>query len=147
MEKPLFTRAFCCIVLLFAAGAVNAVVLPLESRLDGLAYYDPNLDITWAANASINNNDTWDLQVLWVENLILGGVSGWRLPNADVNGDGTVVFVLATTPKRAQIMKWAFSSGRKTYLSRHQIRSAASCSSSATGQVQLWLEILTALGT
>ena len=27
----------------------------------------------------------------WVASLSIGGVSGWRLPNADVNGDGSVV--------------------------------------------------------
>ena len=29
------------------------------------AYYDTHLDITWAANANINGNDTWDNQVAW----------------------------------------------------------------------------------
>jgi len=56
-----------------------------------LAYYDPNLDITWAADADINGLDTWDNQITWVANLTIGGVGGWRLPSADVNGDGTVV--------------------------------------------------------
>ena len=27
----------------------------------------------------------------WAENLTVGGVTGWRLPNADVNGDGVIV--------------------------------------------------------
>lgn len=75
-----------------------AAVLPLEGRLpatpggdDYQAYYDPNLDITWAANANINGRDNWGNQMAWAAGLTLGGVSGWRLPSADVNGDNTVI--------------------------------------------------------
>lgn len=72
-------------------GSVRAaVVLPLESRLGGLAYYDPNLDITWAADAGMSGTWSWDNQMLWVSGLTIGGVTGWRLPNADVDGDGLV---------------------------------------------------------
>ena len=74
---------------------LNAV---LEGRLEtspgsGVyqAYYDPKLDITWAANANINGKDTWDNQVAWAASLTIGGVGGWRLPSTDVNGDGIVV--------------------------------------------------------
>lgn len=73
----------------FTANAAS--VQPLELRLGGLAYYDPNLDITWAANANINGDGTWDNQITWVAGSSIGGVSGWRLPSADVNGDGVVV--------------------------------------------------------
>ena len=55
------------------------------------AYYVTGLDITILADASINDNDTWDNQVAVVNSLEIGGVSGWRLPNADVNNDGTVI--------------------------------------------------------
>jgi hypothetical protein len=76
----------------------NAAVLPLEGRLETalgsgvfLAYYDPNLDITWAQDANINGEESWDNQIAWAAGLTLGGVSGWRLPSMDVNGDGPVV--------------------------------------------------------
>lgn len=72
-------------------AAANAAVLPLESRLGGLAYYDPNLNITWAADTNINEYGTWYEQTAWVSGLMIGGVSEWRLPNADVNGDRNVV--------------------------------------------------------
>lgn len=82
------TTCACLAVVSFSA---NAAVLPLESRLGGLAYYDPNLDITWAADAGMVIPDTWDNQIAWVAGLTIGGVSGWRLPSADVNGDNTVI--------------------------------------------------------
>ncbi len=33
----------------------------------------------------------WDRQMTWVAGLDIGGVTGWRLPSGDVNGDGIVV--------------------------------------------------------
>jgi hypothetical protein len=69
----------------------HAVILPLESRLGGLAYYDPNLDITWAADANINGYESWHDHEAWVADLAIGGVSGWRLASMDFDGDGNVV--------------------------------------------------------
>lgn len=85
--------AYC--VGLFSVGLMsvaNAVVLPLEARLAGLAYYDPNLDITWAANANINGKMTWEDANTWAASLSIDGVTGWRLPSMNVNGDSTFVF-------------------------------------------------------
>jgi len=49
---------------------------PLEGRLAApaggtgyQAYYDPNLNITWAANVSINGFDTWDNHMAWLSGL------------------------------------------------------------------------------
>lgn len=85
-------------------SAAHAVPLPLESRLGGLAYYDPNLDITWLADANAGAGSTfddasfpddgdmrWASANSWAAGLTIGGISGWRLPSADVNGDGVVV--------------------------------------------------------
>ena len=59
---------------------------------DYQAYYDPNLDITWAADAYSNGaSDNWDNHVAWVSTLTIAGIGGWRLPSADVNGDDAVV--------------------------------------------------------
>jgi hypothetical protein len=74
-------------VLALLTTTANAVVLPLESRLGGLAYYDPNLDITWAADANINGLMNWSDAHFWAAGLTIGGVSGWRLPESDVNQD------------------------------------------------------------
>lgn len=75
-----------------------AAVQPLEGRLEtspgsGIfqAYYDPNLNVTWAADANGNSILNWSTQQAWAAGLTIGGVSGWRLPSADVNGDGTVI--------------------------------------------------------
>lgn len=55
------------------------------------AYYDDQLDITWASNANINGLKSWDDHVAWVAELDIGGVTGWRLPSADVNGDNNII--------------------------------------------------------
>jgi len=92
MKINKLNACLCFGALFLFAAKVNSAVLELESRLGGLAFYDPNLDITWAANATTNGViDTWENQNAWVEGFSLGGVSGWRLPSADVNGDGVVV--------------------------------------------------------
>jgi hypothetical protein len=79
------------------AAALIAIVLTsqgadaaLQSRLGGLAYYDDQLDITWAADANLIGFGTWGTRMDALPTLMIGGVSGWRLPNMDVNGDGTV---------------------------------------------------------
>lgn len=90
MKRCLCGAVSTCLLTLFTTLAY-AAVLPLESRLGGLAYYDPNLDMTWAANAEINGLNTWDNQAAWVASLNIGGITGWRLPSVDVNGDGTVL--------------------------------------------------------
>jgi hypothetical protein len=84
-------------MMLFTTLAQTASV-SLEGRLpatlggtDYQAYYDPNLNITWAAAANAGGLANWDAQLAWAASLNIGGVSGWRLPDADVNGDGTVV--------------------------------------------------------
>jgi len=97
MKSHLF-GAVCACALFVIITTTNAAVLPLEGRLpatpggtDYQAYYDPNLNITWAADADINGADIWGRQTAWVAGLTIGGVNGWRLPSVDVNGDGAVV--------------------------------------------------------
>ena len=97
MAKSRLLSAVCATAVALLSAMASAAVLPLEGRLETatgsgvfLAYYDPNLDITWA-NGNINSLDTWDNQVAWAAGLTIGGITGWRLPIADVNGDGTVV--------------------------------------------------------
>ena len=89
IKKRLLTSVLCAGVL--SIGLVSTAHATLESRLGGLAYYDTDLNITWAANANINGFDTWDNQQTWVSGLSIGGIGGWRLASADVNGDNNVV--------------------------------------------------------
>ena len=76
---------------LFSFGLVSSANAALETRLGGLAYYDTVLDITWAADGKINGNMNWDDANTWAEGLTIDGITGWRLPSADVDGDGIVV--------------------------------------------------------
>ena len=77
------------------AAVFSVITLPthaaLISVLGGQAYYDDQLDITWTADANINGLNTWDNQVAWAAGLDIDGVTGWRLPNMDVNGDDAIV--------------------------------------------------------
>jgi hypothetical protein len=78
-----------------SAVLLTAITLPshaaLISVLNGQAYYDDQLDITWTANANINGATNWDNQVAWAAGLDIDGVTGWRLPSMDVNGDDVTV--------------------------------------------------------
>jgi len=72
-----------------ASFNANANTLPvLESRLGGLAYYDPVADLTWMTDASPRKyitsggqNMTWAEANTLVANLDVAGVTGWRLPD------------------------------------------------------------------
>lgn len=96
MKPQLLGAVSACAFALGFSSANATIVQSLGARdLDGNsstieAYYDPNLNITWAANQRIVFG-TWDEQVAWAANVIIGGVGGWRLPSSDVNSDGIVV--------------------------------------------------------
>ncbi len=86
-------------LLLLAAGSANAALL---SRLDGQAYYDTDLDITWLADANLAKTNqfgiavgnganqirtsgqmTWDTAQAWIAAMNAAGYLGysdWRLP-------------------------------------------------------------------
>ena len=83
-----FVPLAALIAILFTSIGTHAA---FHSRLGGQAYYDDQLDITWAADANINGGAFWDDQVDWVSNLFIDGVSGWRLPDMDVDNDGTII--------------------------------------------------------
>ncbi len=68
------------IITLPAYAALTGVLPATTGGTDWQAYYDDDLDITWAADADINGLDTWANQNTWVAGLTIGGVSGWRLP-------------------------------------------------------------------
>ena len=81
----------CLAVVSFSANAA------LESRLGGLAYYDPVADLTWLADANYAMTSGYDADGLmnwadanaWAAGLDVAGVTGWRLPGTiDVGNDG-----------------------------------------------------------
>ena len=77
MNKKLLLSVISAAILATSSMA-NAT---LESRLDGDAYYDSDLDITWLTNANISGMHDWDFLMAWVSTLDIDGVTGWRLPS------------------------------------------------------------------
>ncbi|MGB5305464.1 MAG: hypothetical protein WBO57_04420, partial [Gammaproteobacteria bacterium] len=88
MWKTRALGAMCAVLFTFVTVSVSAAFLP---RLGGLAYYDDQLGITWTTDANINPFHYWQNHVDMAAALTLGGVTGWRLPNLDVNNDGLIV--------------------------------------------------------
>ena len=86
MQKSHFLGALCAAVFIVITLPSQAALI---SVLDGQAFYDDQLDITWTADANINGLMTWAEADTWATGLTLGGVS-WRLPNMDVNNTGVV---------------------------------------------------------
>ncbi|MDP1550639.1 MAG: PEP-CTERM sorting domain-containing protein [Nitrosomonas sp.] len=79
-------------VWILSLGLIPTANAALEPRLNGQAYYDTDLDITWLANSDVTDGGGSFLGAGYhVYNLIIEGISGWRLPSADVNGDGFIV--------------------------------------------------------
>lgn len=95
MKRPQQIGALGAILSTFitlpAYAALIGVLPATTGGTDYQAYYDDQLDISWTANANINSFDTWDNQVAWAAGLDIDGVTGWRLPNMDVNGDDVIV--------------------------------------------------------
>lgn len=71
----------------FFSTHVNAALL---ERLDGLAYYDTETDLTWLADANYaltsgydaDGRMDWANAVNWATNLDMFGLNDWRLPYA-----------------------------------------------------------------
>lgn len=68
------------LLLLLLSLQVNAALI---SRLDGLAYYDSEADLTWLADANAGGLMNWPDSNAWAANLTVGGVFGWRLASLD----------------------------------------------------------------
>jgi len=83
------------ITLLIISGSVSA---SLESRLDGLAYYDTEADLTWLADANAAGIKlNWNDANQWALGLNVSGISGWRLadtlqPDASCDAQGDASF-------------------------------------------------------
>ncbi|MDZ7753531.1 MAG: hypothetical protein U5S82_18270 [Gammaproteobacteria bacterium] len=84
-------------ILLSVSSVAHAA---LYSRLNGLAYYDDVLDITWLADANAavgtaydngfspgDGRMSWPNAIDWAAALTVDGVSGWRLPSMNLDGD------------------------------------------------------------
>jgi hypothetical protein len=97
-----FTRALLAVAaMLFGAASAHSQAVPgqgtwqdtLQARDVGNtgttnAFYDTALNITWLANANVTGTVDWNTAMSWTNNLTVGGVSGWRLPNMQVAVSG-----------------------------------------------------------
>lgn len=58
-------------------------VLPkMPGGTDYQAYYDPEDNLTWLADANANGVMVWSDAMKWAKNLNINGVTGWRLPDS-----------------------------------------------------------------
>ena len=79
--------AVCACLMVVSFSANSALV----SRLGGLAYYDDVADLTWSQDASIFVASNWSTTATNMLTLNIGGVTGWRLPTADLScGNSTI---------------------------------------------------------
>ena len=94
--KAIRNTVLCGFAMTLFSTVAQTASVSLEGRLpatpggtDYQAYYDPILNITWAAAANAGGLANWDAQVAWAASLNLGGVSGWRLPDGHAPIAGT----------------------------------------------------------
>jgi len=70
----------------------------LESRLEGLAYYDTEADLTWLADANAAGVKlNWNDANQWALGLNISGITGWRLadtvqPDSHCDAQGDTSF-------------------------------------------------------
>lgn len=100
-----FVSAFNYVLFLILFSSISlSANATLLSRLNGLAVYDTDSNLTWLADANagrgtIYDNDpydlptsdgqmTWTNATAWTECLNVGGFTDWRLPSA-LNPDGS----------------------------------------------------------
>ncbi len=86
LTKIIATSLLCVGTLL---GITSNAHAELQSRLNGQAVYDTDLDITWLADANAGGRLNFSDAQQWVTNLSVNGVTGWRLPDAKTTFNGT----------------------------------------------------------
>jgi len=100
-QKRYWSAYVTCLLTFGIISPIKAALLPV---LGGLAVYDSGQDITWLANANagagssfddgsntIDGRMSWSNANDWAASLEINGFTEWRLPNMDLNGDGTIV--------------------------------------------------------
>ena len=96
MPKSPLIAAVCAYMIasLMPSSSYASLLGRLPSTAGGTdyqAYYDDVLDITWSASVDVTGLDNWSNHSSWVAGYSIEGISGWRLPDFDVNNDGTVI--------------------------------------------------------
>ena len=91
MDTSYLFRVVCVCMLILIPDKVSIAASPLESRMGGLAFYDPNLNITWLTDANYAKTSgydddgrmSWDEAQIWIGTLNAAnhlGTNNWRLP-------------------------------------------------------------------
>lgn len=92
MNKSHLLGAVClCVFTTSTNAALIGRLAATPGGTDYQAYYDDKLNITWAADVIVTGHDTWANQTNWATTLTIDGITGWRLPDVDVNNDGIIV--------------------------------------------------------
>ena len=70
---------------MLVAGPAQAALQDRDLNGDTVvdAFYDTDLDITWLRDAGLFTGGYWADANTWANTLVVGGVSGWRLPMSD----------------------------------------------------------------
>lgn len=68
------------IILCWTSQAFSAVLPPLEERYGGLAYFDPQVNVTFVANTNSQGQLSYQSAMDWAAGLDIGGITGWTLP-------------------------------------------------------------------
>lgn len=97
--KSIIGATFTCLAVVSfnASAALIGRLSATPGGSDYQAYYDDQLDITWLADANAIGQVDWSTANNWANSLVIDGVTGWRLPNMDVNGDAVVVDCTSST--------------------------------------------------
>jgi hypothetical protein len=96
MHSPTILNVTAALVFICIANTAHATLagrLPATpGGTDYQAYYDDQLQITWAQNAdTANGAQLWADTNSFLSSFSINGIGGWRLPSADVDGNGTIV--------------------------------------------------------
>lgn len=67
------------------ARDINGQPVALDSS-NAVFYYDNVLDLTWTRNLRMNGAANWAISNQWATDLVIGGLTGWRLPHAFDSG-------------------------------------------------------------
>lgn len=82
-SKPYLLALLTAAAALLPLGSAQAALQARDINHDGSAdgFYDTDLNVTWLADAGLSSNSTFAQASSWASSMVVGGISGWRLPN------------------------------------------------------------------
>ncbi len=79
MKKKIDTIIFSVMMLIALAVLAHAELVDMK---DG-TIYETDTQLSWLKDAGAGGIKSWDEAAAWAAGLKVGGLTGWRLPNAD----------------------------------------------------------------